>query len=220
MSIADKLTTIAKNVPKVYEAGAENLIKCLTNNKQRTDFQRFFAYSDCTGLTFDSTYFEQAVTTNHMFYNYAGTEYPKGILLPNATNIGNGGFGASYFVTEIYDMKIPTQSTWNNCFNGCSALVTIGFPIKCTVDTSLNNIFYSCRELVNVTFDGEIGQNIVLTYSTKLSHDSLMSLINTLYDFKSAGSTTTRTATLGSTNLAKLSDTEKAIATQKGWTLA
>ena len=46
-------------------------------------------------------------------------------------------------------------------------------------------------------------------------HDSLMSIINNL-----ATVTTTQTLTLGSTNLAKLSSEEKAIATNKGWTLA
>ena len=50
---------------------------------------------------------------------------------------------------------------------------------------------------------------------TALTHDSLMSIINNL-----ATVTTTQTLTLGSTNLAKLSSEEKAIATNKGWTLA
>lgn len=220
MSIADKLTAIAENEQKVYDAGSTNLLNHLTNNKERYDFSKFFYGADCTGLTFDSTFFENATTTNSLFYLYQGTELPKGVIMPKATSIGNSGFGAAYYITEIYDMQIPVQSTWNNCFNSCGELVTIGFPIKSDVNTVFPNIFYGCRELVNVTFDGEIGQNISMSACTKLSHDSLMSLINTLYDYKAEGSTTTRTATLGATNLAKLTDTEKAIATQKGWTLA
>ena len=50
--------------------------------------------------------------------------------------------------------------------------------------------------------------------STKLTHDSLMSIINNL-----ATVSTTQKLTIGSTNLAKLTDDEKAIATNKGWTL-
>jgi hypothetical protein len=45
-----------------------------------------------------------------------------------------------------------------------------------------------------------------------------MNVINILKDY--SGSGTTYTLTLGSTNLAKLTDAEKAIATEKGWTLA
>ena len=49
----------------------------------------------------------------------------------------------------------------------------------------------------------------------KLTHDSIMVIINGLQTV-----TTTQTLTLGSTNLAKLTDEEKKIATDKGWTLA
>ena len=46
----------------------------------------------------------------------------------------------------------------------------------------------------------------------------ILSILNCLKDYKDSG--TTYTVTLGATNLAKLTDAEKAIATQKGWTLA
>jgi hypothetical protein len=71
---------------------------------------------------------------------------------------------------------------------------------------------------VNITFEGVIGDSMKLSNS-KLSVDSLMSIINHLQDLIEAGKDTC-TLTIGSTNLAKLTDQEKAIATQKGWTLA
>lgn len=57
-----------------------------------------------------------------------------------------------------------------------------------------------------------------LSSCSNLTHESLMNVINNLYDRKTAGY---RTLSLkfGSTNLAKLTDEEKAIATNKGWTL-
>ena len=52
-----------------------------------------------------------------------------------------------------------------------------------------------------------------------LTVQSLMNVINNLYDFVGNGSTTTRTLTLGTTNLNKLTAEQKAVATNKGWVL-
>lgn len=72
-----------------------------------------------------------------------------------------------------------------------------------------------------VNFGGLL--NVKVGYSvknmTKLSVDSLVNILNGLYDYVAAGETpaqTTATMTLGATNLAKLSDEQKAIATSKG----
>ena len=51
--------------------------------------------------------------------------------------------------------------------------------------------------------------------ATKLEHDALVVVLNNLGTV-----TSTQTLTLGATKLALLSDEEKAIATNKGWTLA
>ena len=61
----------------------------------------------------------------------------------------------------------------------------------------------------------QIGRPIDLHWAIALPHDDLLGLINCLVTTDTA-----RTLTLGSTNLAKLTDAEKAIATEKGWTLA
>ena len=79
-------------------------------------------------------------------------------------------------------------------------------------------MFGDTSGLENITIGGEICSDISFSGNTKLTHDSLMSIINHLKDF--SGTTTTNTCTLGSRNLAKLTDAEKAIATEKGWTLS
>lgn len=98
------------------------------------------------------------------------------------------------------------------------SLVTID-GIRMVETTPINRYFVRCAALENVTFEGTIGQNgLNVSWSINLSHDSLMSIINCLKDY--SGSGTTHTVTLGATNLAKLTTAEKAVATQKGWTLA
>ena len=61
---------------------------------------------------------------------------------------------------------------------------------------------------------------IDISHLTQLEHSSLLLIINGLYDYVGAGSSGTRYIKLGDVNLAKLSDEEKAIATNKGWTIA
>ncbi len=58
-----------------------------------------------------------------------------------------------------------------------------------------------------------------LYYLPNLTVQSLMNVINNLYDFRANGSTTTKTLQLGTTNLNKLTDEQKAVATNKGWSL-
>ena len=51
-----------------------------------------------------------------------------------------------------------------------------------------------------------------------LSRDSLLSIINILKDYSDTG--TSQTLTIGETALARLTDDDISIATNKGWTLA
>lgn len=103
-------------------------------------------------------------------------------------------------------------------FEYCEQVATLD-GIRMAETTPINRYFVRCYALVNCPFEGVIGQNgLNVSWSTKLSHDSIMSIINCLKDY--SGSGTTHTVTLGTANLAKLTDEEKAIATEKGWSLA
>ena len=78
--------------------------------------------------------------------------------------------------------------------------------------------FRYCKGLEYVGFEGVLTNNLKIDECVKLSHESIMKLLGILKDY--AGTGTTHTLTLGTTNLAKLTDAEKAIATNRGWTLA
>jgi hypothetical protein len=86
--------------------------------------------------------------------------------------------------------------------------------IKFGTSCGINNIFTSASKLKDITVIGSIYLMANFKDCTLLTHDSLMSIINSL------GYVSNKSLTLGETNLAKLTDAEKAIATQKGWTLA
>ena len=114
----------------------------------------------------------------------------------------------------IEDIGLPAGAYYST-FHGCPSLKTIE-KLRVVEDTIANNTAFSCSALENITIDGTIGTSFNFQYCTKLTHESLMSIIDALQT-KTEG---TWTVTLGTTNLAKLTDAEKAIATEKGWTLA
>ena len=95
--------------------------------------------------------------------------------------------------------------------------ITLKVSEKCT---NFGSTFHYCSSLSKLTFteDSVIAANINLSYSSSLTHDSLMSIINALKDF--SGTTTTKILSLHAYAKARLTDAEIAIATQKGWTVA
>ena len=125
-------------------------------------------------------------------------------------------FHTCYQVTQLDVSNFNTSNVtdMSDMFNNCSQVTQLDVSnfntSKVTnmrnfiANTTVLQSFISCA--IPVSFEAN---------STSLTHDSLMSIINNL-----ATVTTTQTLTLGSTNLAKLSSEEKAIAINKGWTLA
>ena len=85
--------------------------------------------------------------------------------------------------------------------------------------TTIQTMFTSCTNLREVRVNGTIGQNgFNVQQSTKLSHDSLMSIINALKD--NSGTDTWNSITLGAENLAKLTDAERKLMDSKQWEYA
>ena len=132
--------------------------------------------------------------------------------------------------SKVTDMKYM--------FSGCRQLTSVPLFDTSKV-TNMNSMFSRCRRLTSVplfdtsnvsnissmlagcdgltTLDGFAGLKVdlVLSGSPLLTHDSLLNVINEAADVTSSP----KKLTLGTTNLAKLTDAEKAIATNKGWTL-
>lgn len=104
-------------------------------------------------------------------------------------------------------------------FSYCPNLVSIG---KITLqsdgqDTWLNT-FIDSPNIENIEFEGVIGQNgFNVQWSTKLTKASLLNILNCLKDYSQDTSGTDWLVTIGSTNKAKLTAEELAIAENKGW---
>lgn len=135
---------------------------------------------------------------------------------------------------DVIRLTAPSNITFSNIdsiFSNCGYVHTIDvgqINLK-GVTNSFYNMFLNCNELTNLTFFVNLGvgklttfhestQRLSFTSCTKLTHESLMDVINKLGDLSIQN--ITRNLELGSTNIAKLTAEEIAIATAKGWTVS
>lgn len=118
-------------------------------------------------------------------------------------------------LTSVPELNTSNVTVMSSMFYSCSQLKSVP-----KLDTShvinANNLFFGCAQLT--TLGGFIGFKTYLDLSGSplLTHESLLNVINEAADVTAKP----KTLTLGATNLAKLTDEEKAIATNKGWKLA
>ena len=122
--------------------------------------------------------------------------------------------------TVFPSMDMSMAALLDRTFAYNYAMVTIE-KLKVGAATAFSNTFQESRNIENLIIDGTIGQNgFDVKQSTKLTHESLMSIINALADYSDDTSGTVWTVTIGSTNKAKLTEAELAIAENKGWVVA
>ena len=149
-------------------------------------------------------------------------------------------FGGLRSVEELDLSNWNTGSVTNMSymFNSCFKIITLNLSnFNMSKVTNINSIFYDPSfnglSLQNVIIGNyQLGKAYLLSQSENysdytfdlrrcplLTHESLMNIINGLYDIKTAG-VKPQQLILGSTNLAKLTEEERNIAVSKGWTLS
>ena len=147
--------------------------------------------------------------------------------LPWASGSVSRGWGYREFAsrnTEHVKVIFPGTSTVTSLqamFYSCSSLQSIdmsGWDTTNWAVASLQNMFQNCYSLQALKF----GVNTIwpalatqINSTSKLRHNSIAAFLGVL-----PAVATTVTLTLGNANLARISDTEKSVATNKGWTLA
>ena len=222
MSVAEKLTIIAENMPKVYEAGQQSeydrFWDIYQENGVRTMYNRAFGNAGWTSEIYKPKYPMQPTSAVAMYQNCA-IEGPIDIDFSQCTDFQQTFQDAKQITSlGIIDTRnAPALPRTFQSMQGCVSIQKLILKDDGS-QTFINPLAY-CSNLMDIVIEGTIGNNgFTVFQATKLSHDSLMSIINALQDKTSVGDTWT--VTLGKTNLEKLTDAEKAIATQKGWTLA
>lgn len=116
--------------------------------------------------------------------------------------------------STVGDINSYNATDFNNMFTGCSSLTTIGM-IDCNSATDVMNIFDGCNNLTTISGLNDLKVSLDLSQCPNLEYNSLINILNSLGD----GSLNQATLTLGS-NIDKLTDDDKSIAINKGWTIA
>ncbi len=182
----------------------------------------------------------------NLFNGYSNVIVPK-IICNNNVRDFTSVYGSCTNATEIdvSGLDFSNATTGNYMFYGCSKLTSLdlsNFDASKISGTAQNHtityMFNGCTNLTNLKFMKNLGKGYVikatghntstvnLSSCSKLTHESLIDVINNLYDLNlsydvaNGGTLYTQNLKIGSTNLAKLTEEEIAIATNKGWTVS
>ena len=172
-----------------------------------------YVFAGCSKLTSVPLFNTSNVyTMNYAFaYNSALTSIPL-FNTSKTTNMEYMFFRCS----SLVDIPLLDTSKTTNMyymFYNCSALTTVP-ALDVSNVTDMNNMFSGCSSLKSILMTG-MKVSFDISSSTQFEESDLVTILNNL-----ATVTTTQTLKMGATNLAKLTDEDKAIATNKGWTLA
>lgn len=158
-------------------------------NGNRTDYQ----YGGFAGVGWtDETYKPKyPVKPIYAYGMYTGCRLTNilDIDTSKATSITNL-FYVCRFLERVGIISAVSSSDATNVFSYCAELKTIDKFIV-TEQLPYSNAFFNCTSLENLTIEGVIGQDgFDVQWSTKLSNDSIISIINALSTTASGKSVT------------------------------
>ncbi len=228
MSIAEKLITVAENVPKVYEAGKKAQYDEFWDSiPENPDGTYLFSGDMWNDITFKPKHnIVPKNGANGLFYNNACTNIKKtlndcGVKLDLSRVTGmNNGFSYSN-TTELPELDLSGMSTINSLFSNARQLVTIdGVILK--DGATFSGVFANCESLENITIMGTVSKNgFDIHWSTLLSAASLKSIIDAL-STETSGLAITLPTTAQATYDSANGDGAWAqlVATKANWTVA
>ena len=194
-----------------------------------------YMFSGCTNLTTTTSQLDTSNVTDmrYMFNSCTNLTTIPQINTSNVTNM-DYMFSGCANLTTIPQLDTSNVTDMSNMFSGCRKITTIP-QLNGEKLINVYRNFYSCTSLENFNGLINLGQEfstsqnanyynytLDLSSSTSLTEQSIINILNNLYDIATKGCKT-QTVILGATNLAKLTSTEGqqalANAQSKGWNI-
>ena len=228
MTTAERLTTIAENQQKVFDAGKKSewdtFWDAYQQNGTRANYQMAFSYGwnnnslkpkyDIIPTSGATSIFQQ----NGFEGDFAQRLEDCGVKLDlSKANSAHSVFNSASKITRVPEINITgAGASATGVFAYCGKLVTIDKFIVAETNVFTSS-FINCSQLVNLTVEGVVAASIDLKWSP-LSKDSILSVFSALSD-----SCTGQTATFKKTaKEAAFTDTEweSLKSTKSNWTIA
>ena len=170
-------------------------------------------FSGCSKLTsvplFDTS---KVISMSYMFYNCSSLTSVPLFDTSKVIDMSDMFYNCSSLTSvPLFDTSKVISMSY--MFSDCSKLTSVPLFDTSKV-TNMNLMFYNCSSLETIHMIN-IGTDLDISSSTKFTREALLEIIGNLKTV-----TSTKRLTMGSKNLAKLTEEDKAIATNKGWTLA
>ena len=238
---SDTFSSYSTAIDNIQTGSGENPLQEVLDNQEgdgNPSCNRLFYYYKGTSLdnALKSLDFSKVTSMSGMFYNcinltsipvldtskitdmstmFSSCSNLTTIPVLDTSNVTNMSymFGYCNHLTSMPVLDTSKVTDMSRMFYSCIILTSIP-QLDTSSVTDMSQIFYNCWELKEIHMTG-MKVNFNISASTKFTESALVEILNNL-----ATVTSTQTLTMGSTNLAKLTDEEKAIATNKGWTLA
>lgn len=186
-------------------------VKC--NSKTRIDYNGVLdsCFYSCYSLYTVDIPNGATILQQNCFYGCANL---KDVTIPNGiSSIPSYMFRNCYTISS-FNIPNSVTSIGDLAFSNCRCITSISIPSS--VVSILLTSFNYCVNIYNFNVYENFDIAISLTYS-ELSISCMLDLFSKLKD--NTGNTA-KTLTIGTDNLAKLTTEQKAIATNKNWTLA
>lgn len=194
MSIAEKLTTIAENEQKVYDAGKklqydkfwDNFNNCAENWDYRYAGLGWckMNFRPTKDIVVSGRTFARHGWNRNELYDLAEHLNSLGVKITKMTSARESFMYCTTF-SRLPELDASRCTYFYDTFYGMTRLVTIDkYILNTDIATTWNgDLFHNCNRLVNINMEGSIiGKSISFSYSP-LSVESMKSIISCLKDF-------------------------------------